>query len=170
MLGSTRNDKVSPLTWKSRTILNPTKSVKDAETRALSIVAGDSPHFARMIERLLFGTAKKRIPVKCFSDNRPLLETIASTKSPINKDLNDTIRYLKDKLSWEEVGSYSWLPTKRMISDFLTKEMKIGGDVWDIFRHNHWKDGKTTMNLVTVNGIEFMLSNPTTKEDEDSAG
>ena len=57
-----------------------------------------------------------------------------------------------------------------MISDFLTKEMKIGGDVWDIFRHNHWKDGKTTMNLVTVNGIEFMLSNPTTKEDEDSAG
>ena len=119
---------------------------------------------------MLFGTTKKRIPVKCFSDNRPLLETIASTKSPINKDLNDTIRYLKDKLSWEEVQSYSWLPTKRMISDFLTKEMKIGGDVWDIFRHNTWKDGKTKMNLVTVKGIEFMLSNPTIKEDEESAG
>ena len=36
MLGSTRNNNVSPLTWKSRAITGPTKCVKDAETRSLS--------------------------------------------------------------------------------------------------------------------------------------
>ena len=84
--------------------------------------------------------------------------------------MNDSIRYLKDKLSWNEVASYSWLPTKRMISDFLTKELKIGSNVWDIFRHNTWLDGHTDMNLVTVSGIEFKLSNPTTKEDDEAVG
>ena len=80
----------------------------------------------------MFRDVKKRVQVKCFADNRPLLETIALTKSPINKDMNDVIRYLKDKLSWNDVNSYAWLPTKKMIVDFLTKEMKIGGDVWDV--------------------------------------
>merc|ERR1712082_220333 len=84
MLGSTRNDNVSPLTWKSKTILKPTKCVKDAESRALSLNAQNSPHFSRMVVRLLFGNVKSRFPVRCFSDNRPLLETVASTKSPLN--------------------------------------------------------------------------------------
>ena len=167
MLGSTENDNVSPLTWKSKTILKPTKCVKDAESRALSLNAENSPHFSRMVERLLFGNVKSRFPVRCFSDNRPLLETVASTKSPLNKDMNGVVRYLKDKLKWGEVTSYSWLPTQRMISDCLTKEMKMKGDVWDVFRHNHWRDGKTKMNLVSVRGLEFLLSNPTTKEQEE---
>ena len=167
MLGSTKNENVSPLTWKSKTILKPTKSVKDAESRALSLNAENSPHYSRMVERLLFGDVKLRLPVKCFSDNRPLLETVASTKSPLNKDMNEDIRYLKDKLRWKEISSYSWLPTQRMIADCLTKEMKLKGDVWDVFRHNHWSDGQTVMNMVTMEGLEFKLSNPTTKEMED---
>ena len=115
----------------------------------------------------MFGNVKSRLPVKCFSDNKPLLETVASTKSPLNKDMNGVVRYLKDKLRLKEVTSYSWLPTQRMISDCLTKEMKMTGDVWDVFRHNYWKDGQTTTNLVTFRGLEFMLSNPTMKEDEE---
>ena len=53
-----------------------------------------------------------------------------------------------------------------MIADCLTKEMKLTADVWDMFRHNHWKDGNTEMNMVTYKGLEFLLSNPTTKEQE----
>ena len=166
MLGSTRNNNVSPLTWKSKSIVNPTKSVKDAETRSFSLNAENGTHFSKMIERLHFGDVKGRLPVRCFTDNKPLLETIASTKSPVNKDLNDVIRYLKDKLSWQEVTSYSWLPTKRMVSDFLTKQMKPGGEVWDIFRHGKWEDGSTRYNIVQKKGHEFTLSNPTNKEDD----
>ena len=129
--------------------------------------AENSPHFARMVERLLFGNVKSRIPVRCFSDNRPLLETVASTKSPLNKDMNGVVRYLKDKLRWGEITAYSWLPTHRMIADCLTKEKKMTADVWDVFRHNYWQDGNTKMNLVTVRGLEFLLSNPTTKEQEE---
>ena len=54
-----------------------------------------------------------------------------------------------------------------MIADCLTKEKRMTADVWDVFRHNHWKDGNTEMNLVTYEGIEFLLSNATTKEQED---
>ena len=107
MLGSIKNENVSPLTWKSKTILNPTKSVNDTETRSFSLNAENSSHFSKMIERLYFGDVKGRIPVKCFTDNCPLLETVASTKSPVNKDINDVIRYLKDKLSWKEVSGYT---------------------------------------------------------------
>ena len=49
MLGSTRCDKVAPLTWKSKSIIHATKSVKDAETRAFSVNAENSTHFARMV-------------------------------------------------------------------------------------------------------------------------
>ena len=55
MLGSSRNENVSPLIWKSKTILKPTNCVKDSESRALSLNAENSPHYARMVERLLFG-------------------------------------------------------------------------------------------------------------------
>ena len=55
MLGSIKNENVSPLTWKSKTIIKPTKCVKDAESRALSLNVENSPHFSRMVERLLFG-------------------------------------------------------------------------------------------------------------------
>ena len=166
MLGSSRNNSVSPLTWKSKTILRPTSCVKDSETRALSLSAENSPHYARMVERLLFGEANLHIPVKCFSDNRPLLESVSSTRSPLNKDMGPVMRYLKDKLRWGELRSYSWLPTNRMIADCLTKEMKLTADVWDVYRNNHWRDGNTNMNMVTYQGLEFLLSNPTTKEQE----
>ena len=158
MLGSSRSTRVSTLTWKSKTILNPTKSVKDAETRSFSLNTENSIHLSKMVERLHFGDVKKRIPVKCFTDNRPLLETIASTKSPANKGMLDVIRYLKDKLSWEEVSSYSWLSTKWMISDFLMKQMKISGDVWDIFHHGVWEEGASCYNLVPKKGLEFLRS------------
>ena len=167
MLESVRNNNVSPLTWKSKTILKPTQSVKDAESRALCLNAENSPHFSRMVERLLFGKATGKLPVKCFTDNRPLLQTVVSTKSPLNKDMKSVVRYLKDKLRWGEVSSYSWLPTQRMISDGLMKEMKMKGDVWDIFRHNYWKDGQSNINLVTMSGLEFKITNPTTKDDEE---
>ena len=53
-----------------------------------------------------------------------------------------------------------------MVSDFLTKGMKVGGDVWDISRHGTWNDGDFSLNMVTMNGLEFVLSNPTTTEDK----
>ena len=166
MLGSKRNTNVSPLTWKSRAIISPTKCVKDAETRSLSSNAEFSSKFARMVERLLFGDVQQRLEVKCFADNRPLLESIASTKPPVNSDMNDVIRYLKDKLAWGQVSSYNWLPTQKMVSDFLTKEMKIGDNVWNVFRKGTWEHGDTTWNNVTMKGLEFCLSNPTVKDNE----
>ena len=36
-----------------------------------------------------------------------------------------TVKDLKDRLLQGEVTSYSWLPTKEMMADCLTKEMKM---------------------------------------------
>ena len=93
-----------------------------------------------MVERLLFGDVKQRLEVKCFADNRPLLESIASTRPPVNSDMADVIRYLKDKLSWGQVSSYNWLPTRKMVADIMSKDMKIGEEVWDIFKQGKWED------------------------------
>ena len=109
---------------------------------------------------------EKRLEVKCFVDNKPLLESIASTRPPVNSDLQDIVRYLKDKLSWKEVSSYNWLPSHHMIADFFTKDMKVSEYVWEVFRKGTWEHGYSTWNHVTKKGLEFSLSNQTFKETE----
>ena len=57
-----------------------------------------------------------------------------------------------------------------MILDFLTKEICVIGEVWDVLRHGVWLDRDKIRNLVTVKGLEFLLSNPTNTEEENEAG
>ena len=79
--------------------------------------------------------------------------------------MTDVIRHLKDKFSWQHVSSYSWIPTKRMLADFMKKQMKIGGEVWDVFQNGVWEDGKTCHNIVQKKGLEFTISNKTDSPD-----
>ena len=52
-----------------------------------------------------------------------------------------------------------------MISDFLTKEMKINPTVWGVFLHGVWEDGKTEWNKVIMKNLEYKLLNPTNKDN-----
>ena len=70
-------------------------------------------YISRQVEMLLYGYIKGRIPVKLFTDSEPTLESITSS------------RQVKDKCFEGKVLSYVWLPTKEMIADGLTKEVKM---------------------------------------------
>ena len=63
--------------------------------------------------------------VKLFTDSEPILESIASSRQVERKTMRPTILDLKERLVDRDIHSYSWLPTKSMLADVLTKEMRI---------------------------------------------
>ena len=109
MLESRKTRCAVPLFWKSKTIQKTCKSTKDTETQGMSKNVMNATFSARMVETLLFGDHAERIPVKVFSDSKPMLEILGSTKKIENTDLIPEIRYLKDKLMNGEVLCYAWL-------------------------------------------------------------
>ena len=165
MLGSKKTDTAVPLYWKSKTIQKTCKSTKDAETRGLSKNVMNATFSARMIETLLFGDHTGRIPVKVFSDSKPLLETLGSTKRIENTDLIPEIRYLKDKLMNDEVECYAWLRSEENLADIFTKEMKENQEVRDLFIWNKFKNGASQNNMVVKDGMELKMVNPVNRDD-----
>ena len=118
-------DRASLVYWKTKQIAKVTHSSKHAETLNLSKLVDDAVFLARQLEMLLFGSYEGRIPVKLFTDSEPSLESLASLRQVERKLLRMTVKDLKDRLLQGEVTSYSWLPTKEMMADCLTKEMKM---------------------------------------------
>ena len=116
------SDRASLVYWKTKQIEKVTHSSKDAETLNVSKLVDDAVFLARQLEMLLFGSYEGRIPVKLFTDSEPSLESVASSRQVEMKLLRMTVKDLKDRLLQGEVTSYSWLPTKEMMADCLTKE------------------------------------------------
>ena len=165
MLGSRKSQCAVPLYWKSKTIRKTCKSTKDAETRGMSKNVMNATFSSRMVETLLFGDCAGRIPVKVFSDSKPLLETLGSTKKIENTDLIPEIRYLKDKLMNEEVLCYALLRSKENLADIFTKEMKENQEVRDVFIWNFFKNGVKEDNMVVKDGLELKMINPVNRDD-----
>ena len=126
------SDRACPVYWKSRVIKRKCHASKDAETRILTRLLDDSLYTAQQLEVLLFCKKNGMIPVKLFTDSRPTLESIASTKQITTKLLRNDIQDFKDRLYNGEIESFSWLDTNDMIADVLTKEVKDNKDLCDL--------------------------------------
>ena len=103
MLGSKNSDRVNPILWKSKQIVNVCHSAKDAETRNILNLVEDGLYLAQQLSMLLFGSRELKIPVKVYTDSKPLLDSISSTKQVANKLLRNTMTDLKRKLEYGEV-------------------------------------------------------------------
>ena len=77
--------------------------------------------------------------------------------------MRNVVTDLKEKLEDGLVESYSWLETKDMVADVLTKECKNNGDVDDILIDNVWKNVKNEDNLVSCMNGEIQLRNVVSK-------
>ena len=55
-------------------------SSKDAETLAMLKMVDEITYMGMQIGTILFGGYAQRMPVKVYTDNEPLLESIASSK------------------------------------------------------------------------------------------
>ena len=101
-------------------------SAEDAEMRNILTNVDTAAYLSQQLSILLFGKSEVRIPVKVYTDSLPLLESIASSRQVIQRLLRNTMNDLKQKLIDGDVQSYSWIDTKSMIADILTKE---GGEI-----------------------------------------
>ena len=98
--------KAIPIYWKSKTILRVCYSWKDAETI----------YITKMMEDVAFtGTQAEQIE---------------------RKTLRLTVVDLKERLVDGDVFSYSWLPTKSMWADMMTKEMQLLSSLENIILKN----------------------------------
>ena len=78
----------------------------------------DSLNITKQLSLLM----KKKIPLKIFTDSRPLLESIGSSSQIEEKVLRQSIAYLKQTLEDGEVDEFSWIEGKEIVADVLTKQ------------------------------------------------
>ena len=160
MLGSKFSDKVNPLYWKSKQIQNVCHSAKDAETRNILKVVDTAVYLSEQLSVLLFGSSRKQIPVKVYTDSKPLLDSIASSKQVEQKLLRNTMTDLKKKLEHGMVDMYSWIETKAMTADVLTKEGSNIENILEIVRENKFRKANQERNVVLFQDGEMMTKNP----------
>ena len=134
-------------------------SSKDAETLNVLTMVEDAVSTARQLEILLFGDYRKRMKVRIFTDSEPTLESIASSRQIERKSLRLTVTDLKERLLDGEVTSYSWLPTKSMWADMLTKEMEIPSSLEDVIKENRMVLPMPLENEVVAIGSEIRMRN-----------
>ena len=153
------SDRASLIYWKTKQIDRVTHSSKDAETLNVSKLVDDAVFLVRQLEILLFGDYKGRIPVKLFTDSEPTLESIVSSKQVERKLLRMTIKDLKDRLLEGDVSLYSWLSTRDMMADCMTKEMKMPESLEDVLLENKLTLNKPYMNEVRNVDGEIRMMN-----------
>ena len=168
LLGSKSTYNAVPIFWKSKTITKVCHSAKAAETRNLSKLVDDSVFLATQMGQLIFGKSiaeSVKLPVRLFTDSKPLLESISRTKQVEERLLRNTVTDMKEKLEDTSVESYSWLRTKEMIADILTKECKDNPDIHNILIENKFCYARNTKNLVSYVNGEINMRNKIDKDE-----
>ena len=128
-------------------------SSKYAETLNLIKLVDDSLSAARQLENLMYGNIKGRINVRLYTDSEPTLESIASSRQVERKLMRPSVKELKERIRYKEIESYSWLSTKAMVADVLTKEMKMPESLEQILYENKYIEEKVKVGCIrNVNG------------------
>ena len=105
-----------------------------------------SLYLKQQLSMLLFGKSEQEIPLYVYTDSRPLLDSIASTKQVDQRLLRNTMMDLKKRLEDKEVTSYSWIGTKAMVADILTKESGEIENILEVKRENIFRKAHSQQN------------------------
>ena len=109
----------SPLAWQSKKVRRVVKSVLAAETLALLDAAEAGVYISTLLSEII-GQEKPPV-VKCFVDNKSLVENLYSTKLMEDKLIRSHMAVLKHLLETQELASVTWVRAARQIADALTK-------------------------------------------------
>ena len=81
LLGNRKNDRVTPILWKTKLIHKACRSSKDAETISLGQAADYGIYTAKQVEEILYGTKDgNKFKTVIFSDSDSSLKSIVSSK------------------------------------------------------------------------------------------
>ena len=112
----------SPLTWKSNKLHSVVKSTLAAETLALVDGRDTVYYLSCLIGEILYNKKANKVPIECFTDNKPLFENIHSTKSVNEKRLRVDIASIKQMLQKGEISKINWIENCHQLADCLTKK------------------------------------------------
>ena len=113
----------SPLEWKARKIPQGCESTKTAKTRAADKVTYDTIYFARLIKEIYTGVMSlDQIPVIVYTDSKPTIESIYSTRQVERKTVRHVIQSMKDTLDRGKASKFKYINTKEMLADVFTKD------------------------------------------------
>ena len=139
MLVNEKNMDVSPIYWKSGVIKRVCMSPKAAETRALMKIVDDATNLARQVSQLL----GLRIKTRIFTDSRHLLEPKRSPGQIEEKNLRQSIMYLKKSLENGDVLEYSWIQGEEIVADVLIKRGSRREALNEIVMENRFRHVQT---------------------------
>ena len=107
----------SLVSWQSKRIRRVVKSTLAAECLALLDAAQAGVYLRHMIKEIL----GVQPVIKCYVDNRSLVEAVYSTKAVEDKHLRIDVAALKDLLETRDVASVSWVQSAKQLANVLTK-------------------------------------------------
>ena len=83
----------------------------------------DAIYFARLIKEIYDGAeSSDHIPIVVYTDSKPTIESIYSTRQVDRKTVRHVIQSMKDALDRGEVNEFKYVNTKEMLADVLTKD------------------------------------------------
>ena len=113
------NGKRCPIMWKSKKIRRVVHSTLAAETLALVDLAESAYYVVKVLEDI--GVVRD-IPVRCFVDNKSLVDALRSIKEVDNKYLRISMASSKEMVTKGEISSVEWVNTKNQLANCLTKK------------------------------------------------
>lgn len=111
-------DERCPIFWQSRKIKRVVKSTLSAEAMALLECAETAVYLASILREV---TGCGSLKVKCFVDNKSLVEAIYSCRCVEDKRLRIDIAVLQDMIGHREIDEVVWLESSLQLADCLTK-------------------------------------------------
>jgi hypothetical protein len=129
ILGNKNTTGGVPLYWRSKTLKKVCTSAKAVETHAMTRHMNDIQFFTLQLQQILAPEAKEKIPIRIFTDSKPLLESVGSIHQVENKLLRNNVQDMKDMLYEGIVLSFSWLEAEEMLADLFTKDRKNSEDL-----------------------------------------
>lgn len=112
------NGSRSLVSWQSRRVRRVVKSTLAAEALALLDAAQAGVLMAHMLAEVL---SSVRPIVRCYVDNRSLVESLYSTKSVDDKHLRIDMAVLRDMIHQGELQDVTWVQSAKQLANALTK-------------------------------------------------
>ena len=108
-----------PMSWRSHKVRRVVRSTLAAETLALLDAAEAGVYLAGLITELV--CLQTPPLVRCFVDNKSLVDNLYSTKLVEDKQLRINIAVIKDMIERKDLSEVCWVQSARQIANALTK-------------------------------------------------
>ena len=111
------------IAWSANKIRRTVHSVFGAETIGCVDGIAAAIYVRQILSEILYNDPKKTvIPIVGYIDSNQLAQQIKSTKQPVDMRMRLDIAGIRESVNTGEIESISWISTKEMLADPLTKK------------------------------------------------